>query len=288
MPLRWKMQDVLCLDSSFYADCADYTDRFPRLADTLLNGTVLVVNGVDHRIMEIEVYLDTADHVDRYTHRDKDQGSPARWYFHRQSGGSYKGGTYKGLDITLGFATPRPDTFGGVLIRSIQSGTRGGLNGVDGVVETVGPCLVVDYLLRETKCTTITDLVAEIGTKTASLDVGVESKVYLRPAPALARLPVFRGPRVGLSYKYPELAVRDYRFLTNIGSVTKYKPSLAVNLLLTGKTCEEVAEITGSRQRDVERYQKLYDSGKELRGDPTRDLKPSNTSIVVLAGFMNR
>jgi hypothetical protein len=54
--------------------------------------------------------------MDEYTHCNDDQLKYGYWYFHKFPNGSYKGGTFKGLDITLG---NNKDKYCGILIRSI-------------------------------------------------------------------------------------------------------------------------------------------------------------------------
>ena len=55
------------------------------------------------RITEVEVYFnDDKNHKDTFTHGDKYQRNGGHWYFHRMNGGTYKAGTYKGLDLAIG------------------------------------------------------------------------------------------------------------------------------------------------------------------------------------------
>ncbi|KXS19038.1 hypothetical protein M427DRAFT_181607 [Gonapodya prolifera JEL478] len=91
------------------------------------------------RLAELEFYLHREpDHPDPFSHRHPDQRSRGRWYFHKL-GGSYRGGTWKGLDITFGGRQGSTesgsdgsdgaggtkeedgnDTFGGLLIRALE------------------------------------------------------------------------------------------------------------------------------------------------------------------------
>jgi len=67
-----------------------------------MNSVSLVVNSIYRfRLVEIEFYLKGGKHNDIFTHCNKDQLSCGEWYFHKQKEG-YKGGSYKGLDITFG------------------------------------------------------------------------------------------------------------------------------------------------------------------------------------------
>ena len=95
------ISDVLLLNSNEYKNCKNYDEKFSKLANTLLNKTVLLIKNTCFRLREIEIYLYTDDHNDNYTHKSIEQADPCQWYFHK-TGSSYKGGTYKGLDITKG------------------------------------------------------------------------------------------------------------------------------------------------------------------------------------------
>jgi hypothetical protein len=73
---------------------------FHRMAERVLHGVTVLVAGAPHRFTELEFYCNSPAHPDTFTHGDVMQEELARWYFHR-SGGEYKGGTYKGLDIAV-------------------------------------------------------------------------------------------------------------------------------------------------------------------------------------------
>ena len=127
--------------------------------------------------------MDSGVHQDVFAHCDDLQyTTSAAWYFHRSGNTSvegwkhlkdgnaenkkcinprpnvaFRGGTFKGLDITFGAENKQ---FGGVLIRSIQSlkavnslfssnaNGKGKMYGVDELIQ--GPCKCVDALLKDT------------------------------------------------------------------------------------------------------------------------------------------
>lgn len=91
-------------------------NNFDTMANLLLNKSILVINNTEWRISEIEFYYHSNIHPDNYTHKDENQKRNGEWYFHRQNGKSYKGGTYKGLDISCG----NENNYGGILLRSIE------------------------------------------------------------------------------------------------------------------------------------------------------------------------
>ncbi|KAG8987854.1 hypothetical protein FRB90_003107 [Tulasnella sp. 427] len=149
--------------------------RFDAIAESLIHHSRLqVINGsktAKYQILEAEFYLrDSVRHWDPFTHGEEEQRVSGRWYFHRvprwgepktpptQLTG-YRGGTRKGLDLTVGGPLEPPssssdatgDVRGGILLRTIK-------NEADGKV-TCGPSLLVDELLRAAGSSDITHLV---------------------------------------------------------------------------------------------------------------------------------
>lgn len=114
---------------------------FPHLARLLLYHYDLWIDDTPYALAEIEFYLHNRDHPDPYVHRNPDQlQTSGRWCFHRASpapGAAFRGGTYKGLDITFG----RPGDAGGVLIRAIYRLADGAY--------TEGPCKTVERILED-------------------------------------------------------------------------------------------------------------------------------------------
>jgi hypothetical protein len=173
-----------------------------------------------YRIVELEYYYSSPDHPDPYVHLDPHQSHWMCWYFHRQNGKSYKGGTYKGLDISIGdIGSPIDSTgesegatakgrkkraagAGGLLIRSI-------LNIETGEV-IQGPCKVVNELLLNSSSSssplTVHELVTELQ-NSALLD----ANVLPVPIASQDRLTFQRiksngqkilcSPRVGLTFR---------------------------------------------------------------------------------------
>src|SRR5689334_5352605 len=92
-----------------------YPAVFREIAGLLLGRATLFVAGRPHRFTELEMYWNGLAHGDPFTHGDPVQRQLGAWYFHR-SGGRYRGGTYKGLDIAFG----NPEAFGGILIRGLE------------------------------------------------------------------------------------------------------------------------------------------------------------------------
>jgi len=107
--------------SDKHATLKEYEATFARISNRLLNEVALVINGQPHRLAEIAYYYEGGNHHDTFTHCDPLQQTTANWYFHK-SGATYKGGSYKGLDITFGgqVGADGKRAFGGILIRAIE------------------------------------------------------------------------------------------------------------------------------------------------------------------------
>lgn len=177
-----------------------------QFANYILNRTEIVCNGNKLRICEIEIYLKSKDHPDPYVHDSPDQHTYGNWYFHKNGSGTYRGGTYKGLDITFG----SQETAFGILIRSIYHPTCG-------LIE--GPCRTVNKLLELLEEKSIIDF-----TKGKLISIN-HDKLKLVELPTSDIQPILRGPRIGLSNKSPEYQNREYRFV-NSKSVKKGIKSL--------------------------------------------------------------
>ncbi|BCS83550.1 hypothetical protein QLL95_gp0573 [Cotonvirus japonicus] len=185
---------------------------FVDLANTLLNKCHLNANGVKWRLTEIEFYLNGKIHVDPYVHCDPDQLLCYTFYFHKFKSGTYKSGTFKGMDITLG--SEDDVTYFGILIRSICNIETGEF------IE--GPCNSVNKLLSAYGYNNISDL-----TNYKSLDVfDNEKKFHLEFNAKLKPEKIFAGPRIGLSDKYMEWRDVPYRFVVMKNSIKKRKTTL--------------------------------------------------------------
>jgi hypothetical protein len=210
---------------------------FHAIAMHLLGPCRLRAADASCRLVEIEFYFDSNAHPDPFAHRDPIQASCGRWYFHR-IGGSYRGGSFKGLDLTFGHG----GAHGGILIRSLET-PEGRL--------VVGPSLCVDYLLATTGSASVAALASAIADRSAT---DPESPLQLIDGASAATVEVrlFRSARVGLSLKRHNDAIaadrlaRPYRFLTEPRRVTKGRPELIAALLAAGHSPDDVRRLTGS------------------------------------------
>lgn len=225
---------------------------FAAVADTLLNRAELVAAGAPLRVAEVEFYLKSADHPDPFAHANAVQRHWGRWYFHR-SGGSFRGGSFKGLDLTLG---DDPAAVG-VLLRTVVT--------PDGTLID-GPSRLVDYLLRATGAATVAELDAQLpGAFDAALPV------HLRGA-ADRGAAVVATARVGLSLKragahpaMPRYVGLRYRFLTEPPRVRPGRPQLVAALHRDKFSAAEIRERTGIAAGVIGRYVAAFDEGHAAR-----------------------
>ena len=187
--------------------------QFDQLADILLNKTLLVANSKRFRLSEIEFYYCGPEHMDQYTHCSDEQQMNGKFYFHKYKSGTYKSGTYKGLDLTFG----HDQTYFGVLIRSIQETGETGE-----IVE--GPCKSVNLLLKQFDCEVVKDFVED---KTLPLDIyDQQYKFHIVDDSHLTPQPIHKGPRIGLSDKYPLFRDLKYRYVINRDKIHKQRKTL--------------------------------------------------------------
>ena len=184
--------------------------RAAALCRALLTRCVLHAGAARYRITELECYhRDAAAWPDPFTHGAALQLTAARWYFHR-TGAAYRGGTYKGLDITCGIA--RTHTHGGLLIRGLRRLSPSSSSSDDNEEDTVdGPCLCVERILAATGHASIAALVAAClpgGERdTSVLDSrGGAAALWLEDCGAAADTlgdtpALFCTPRIGLTLK---------------------------------------------------------------------------------------
>jgi len=158
---------------------------FEQIANQLLNESYLKINNVKYRLVEIEFYLRNHLHLDMYVHANPEQLLNYVYYFHRFGNGTYKAGTFKGLDIVFG--NDDADTYFGILIRSILN------TDTDVLIE--GPCNVVNHILNMYEYNSILDL-----TQNESVSIRKnDDNFILRSTIEFDPEQLYCGPRIGLS-----------------------------------------------------------------------------------------
>lgn len=228
---------------------------FTRLARALLQRTVVTIGAVPYRLAEIEFYYNGGDHRDPFAHCEPAQQTQAQWYFHR-SGGGYRGGSFKGLDITFG----PPEAFCGILIRSLSGPGDTFIN---------GPSLCVDHILKRTGFSTVPALDAVL--REARVD-DVRMPLRLKCVELEAR-PIYATARVGLTLKraveHPEMPryiLRSYRFLNAPRAIKKGRLHLIIALHHAGQSAAEISALTGTPGKTVKRYLEELADGAKLEG----------------------
>ena len=81
------------------------SQQLTKVAEVLLNQSILNIGHEKYRICEIEFYVFANEYKDPYAHQNPHQLVFGQWYFHQiltQAGYRCKGGKFKGLDLTLG------------------------------------------------------------------------------------------------------------------------------------------------------------------------------------------
>jgi hypothetical protein len=187
---------------------ADFAPWFGHIAGRLLNSTDFLVSGKPYRFAELEAYYHGPAHPDPFGHRDPLQREPGRWYFHR-TGGRYRGGTFKGLDLTLGDGS----AYLGVLIRSIVA--------PDGTFIT-GPCRTVDHLLADTGTKSVAALDGQINARPVW---DTSSPLAVRDSPIAREAVVYTSARVGLSLKRA-VVMTDGAVTVHLGGHLSERPSV--------------------------------------------------------------
>ncbi len=230
---------------------------FAHIAQRLLNETTLQINDQPYRLREIEFYYHGPGHTDPFAHNDPMQKETCRWYFHRE-GGSYRGGSFKGLDISFGSG----EFFGGILLRSISG---------PGDIQINGSCLCVNHMLDRTGFERVAGLDGALG----GCNVWEKGPIYLAPAPDLQPLPHWSTARVGLTLKrayqhseMPAYLMAPYRFPNEPRWIKKGKMHHVIALYQQGTSLEDINAATKTPKGTIKRYIEAYQEGfarKNLR-----------------------
>jgi hypothetical protein len=196
---------------------------FAEISNLLLNRTLLMVNGAAHRICEIEFYLFSSTHEDIYAHRNPDQLEYGYFYFHKHGSG-YRGGSYKGMDLTLGMkqipgiapALSLRDkqgynstnelsyipTYCGILFRSIYD------FGEQRMIS--GPSLSVDHILQKCGAPNIQTLTG--GQLLSALNAQYLHLQDLTVEISFPDVQIHHAPRIGLKAKEAVFHQAYYRY----------------------------------------------------------------------------
>ena len=236
-------------------DLEAWENHFEQLARFILLECTLVVDGSTYfRINEIEFYYHGKNHPDVFTHQHPKQCNSGTWYFH-SSGASYRGGTFKGLDLTC--AAPNSSDAGGILLRGmVLESTPGVLDGSKAsskVAVVQGSCLLVDRLLQVTGSDSVADL-ADHKMRGDITAFNPSSPLHLIRNDRPRSDPIYRSARVGLFLKKKEVTMdqqyqyvsRRYRFVTLPKVISKGRALLFAGIALDHSAKEACKCITAT------------------------------------------
>ncbi|KAF8901754.1 hypothetical protein CPB85DRAFT_1227650 [Mucidula mucida] len=311
------------LDLSALSDVDALLGRFDAIAAALLHEYDIVVRSESGKEtilepMEVEFYFWSELHRDAFTHGSEEQRIAGNWYFHRTPRRSkdgddshvivgstgYRGGTRKGLDLTLGknsspvtssyFLTvketestsvaPRTSTSrGGILLRTVRDQSTEEV--------TSGPSLLVDHILALSGATSISSLVTErwdgnIGALNIPecFDAG-RAYMYLAPSKEKRLSTIYTSPRIGLELSNPNVACtlacprvhfvgKHYRYFVHpelLVANGRAQTMLGVQRSLSNHlTVDALCTATGMKLKTVLGYLEAYEKGKV--GEVTLDM----------------
>lgn len=238
------------------------------MAALMLRRATWVIAGTPHRFTEVELYWNGRAHRDVFAHDDPERHEFGRWSHHR-TGGEYRGGSFKGLDVAIG----APDVKAGILIRGIER-----LDKDRTLID--GPSLCVDHLLALTGSRDVRSLAGSFD-RSVDAPAGSSSPSFIRVEDhARDVVGMFESPRVGLSLKRGVTGARlrfiaaPYRFLSEPARIKKGRMHLAVSLHRQRASHADIAAITGSSPAQVSRWCDLYDRGRARHPDSfSRELR---------------
>ncbi|KAF4601509.1 hypothetical protein EYR40_004805 [Pleurotus pulmonarius] len=327
-PSDLSLYDLLDFTSIELSESSEVATRFDRIAKALLQEYHIELTNEEgttreYNILELEFYLKADGHGDPFTHGSEEQKVSGNWYFHRAPRRStnpdhsatsltgYRGGTRKGLDLTIGkpllastatspyfssttTSSSTVDIRGGILLRTIQR--RDDLSKV-----ISGPSLLVDEILRASLVQKIPELVDQRwgGDRTAFRSSPKSSTVLRLTCSTPNRdLTVYRSPRIGLDLSHPGTAAapsdkrvtylsRAYRYFVQPALLTAngrcqtllgvYEQSVDDGLS-EEKLHRRISELTGIKLQTVEKYLRDYQTGIS-DGDLTIFIGPSGKGV---------
>lgn len=243
------------------------------MASFLVHESHLKIGEQLFRWTEVEIYYHSAEHPDPFTHCDPVQGRWGEWYFHRTSGG-LRGGTFKGIDLTIGSAT----AWGGILIRGMANDSY----------RVEGPSLVVDAMIQFTRSSSL----AQLWERTKGIPAwDASNPLQIIPARNESLEQVF-CPRVGLSLKkatphshHWEYIGRHYRLLVEPLLSKKGRLQTMIGLYVQGYSAEEISKRTGSPIHRVQEVLSAFNQGETFDPKTLIGQQPNPNQLAQLYGW---
>lgn len=179
--------------------------KFYILSDIILNKFILNINIANNelvklRIMEIEIYYYSDDHKDEYVHCNKDQLQFGKLYFHKFPNGTFKAGTFKGMDLCFSDNI----NYCGILIRSLFDISKNQF--------IHGPSTSVTYILNLIGYNNVEDFMKQRNYELINF-FNKNEPMFIEILNDKFNNEIYCGKRIGLNNdKYPEYRNLKYRF----------------------------------------------------------------------------
>ncbi|KNC52621.1 uncharacterized protein AMSG_08486 [Thecamonas trahens ATCC 50062] len=278
-----QMPSTICMPSRLLAALCDPTSaaftsnpegELADMAEALMHRfEIRSASGKRFRMVELEAYVlgdEATGHADPFAHAHAEQASPGQWYFHRASNApnaKYKGGSFKGVDITFGRAG---SVYAGMLLRGVIELGEANEHAAPLVS---GPCNVVHSLLDAAGVPSIVELVHASGG-----NIGADGLAPATACPLLGIFPVeaeleprfvpLAGPRIGLTLAkaaahdgaMETYIARRYRWLAPFALGPK-KVYAVLACAMNGESAEDAAARTKVGLKTVARQLDAFASG---------------------------
>ncbi|KAJ3714607.1 hypothetical protein DFJ43DRAFT_1160765 [Lentinula guzmanii] len=320
-------------DFSNQETAASIQIRFDEIARHILHHLSLVIRSSSgilgtFEVLELEFYLwKSVVHEDPFTHGSAEQAKSGNWqvatYFHRAPQksnkpensptvvtGGYRGGTRKGLDITIGPSATIPSPYfsalptgdansstrGGILLRTLRETSTGRV--------ISGPSLVVDEILKLSCANSISDLVDKQWKGNISAFRGNEQSspgehtlhfMFTHEVETQA-VYLYKSPRIGLGLSHPSVSP-SLPTPTFIGILNSLQ-AMCSSDSLHGLDERETKEITGNicnkcglKAHTVTKYLEYYlgklDDRSDLESFIGASSKDSPSAYLRLMGILS-
>ncbi len=236
---------------------------FDQVCQELFYGSIFHVKNDRYQITEAELYLNSKEHPDAFTHGSMDQKKVGLFYFHKR-GNSYQEGNIKGIDITFG----NESRYGGILLRGMQN-----LDDRDDYID--GPGRLSQRIIEIFGGEKVVDVAPVLDINIfSSSDIWIEEK-------ELSEQIIYKAPRKGLTLsknveaRLPFFA-KHYRYLAHPIKTKEGKELLSVALERAG---HNTLEILGGRESTIKERMSLFEQGIDI--DPKLSYKKKNENFHI-------
>ena len=138
------------------------------------------------------------------------------------------------------------------------------------------PCNCVNHMVKKFGYTESGELVKRM----EDLDIFNEQNTIHLIYEKSEASTIFTGPRVGLSNKYPEYLLKEYRYLKQPSKIPKYRSTIVTSLYKQGETEETITTKTKLSSRTVKNSIKEFNDGKVLTEEDAKELKVEKINLI--------